>query len=85
MKVHNNDIVENPQDDPPEPSVPDNGPSALPESDLNIPFDPILNFVSSQCHSSEHLDQALQTYQAYQVPCPPQFLRGPLTMITPTM
>ena len=26
--------------------------------------------MSSQCHSSEDLDQALQAYQAYQVPCP---------------
>ena len=35
-----------------------------------IPDDPILDFVNSQCHSSEDLDQALQAYQAYQVPCP---------------
>ena len=42
----------------------------FPESDLDIPDDPILNFVNSQCHSSEDLDQALQAYQAYQVPCP---------------
>ena len=27
-------------------------------------------FVNSQCHNSEHLDQALQTYPAYQVPSP---------------
>ena len=26
--------------------------------------------MNSQCHSSEDLDQALQAYQAYQVPCP---------------
>ena len=44
--------------------------SDLPESDLGIPDDPILDFVNSQCHSSEDLDQALQVYQAYQVPCP---------------
>ena len=56
--------------DCPESSVPDNGPSDLPESDLAIPDDPILNFVNSQYHYSEDLDQALQTYQAYQVPCP---------------
>ena len=31
---------------------------------------PILDFVNSQCHSSEDLDQALQALQAYQVPCP---------------
>ena len=42
----------------------------LPESDLDIPDDPILDLVNSQCHSSEDLDQALQAYQAYQVPCP---------------
>ena len=26
--------------------------------------------MNSQCYSSEDLDQALQAYQAYQVPCP---------------
>ena len=26
--------------------------------------------MNSQCHSSEDLDQALQAYQAYQIPCP---------------
>ena len=30
----------------------------------------ILDFVNSQCHNSEDLDQALQAYQAYQVPYP---------------
>ena len=66
-KVHNTEIVETPQDDPPGPPVPEND---LPESDLGIPDDPILDCVNSQCHSSEDLDQALQAYQAYQVPCP---------------
>ena len=66
-KVHNTEIVETPQDDPPGPPVPEND---LPESDLDIPDDPILDFVNSQCHSSENLNQALQAYQAYQVPCP---------------
>ena len=51
-KVHNTEVVEIPQNDRPEPSVPDTGPSILPESDLNIPDDPNLDFVSSQCHSS---------------------------------
>ena len=51
-KVHNTEVVEIPQNDHPEPSVPDTGPSILLESDLNIPDDPILDFVSSQCHSS---------------------------------
>ena len=68
-KVHHTEVVECPQDDPPDPSVPDCGLSGLPESDLAIPDDPILNSVNSQCHSSEDLDQALQAYQAYQVPC----------------
>ena len=49
---------------PPEPSVPDTGPSDLPKSDLDIPDDPILDLVNSQCHSHEDLDQALQAYQA---------------------
>ena len=61
--------MEIPQDGPPEPSVPDSGLSDLPESDLTIPDDPILNFVNSQRHSSEDFDQTLQAYQAYQVPC----------------
>ena len=69
-KVHNTEIVETPQDDPPGPPVPVNDLPDLPESDLDIPDDPILDFVSSQCHSSEHLDWALQAFQAYQVPCP---------------
>ena len=62
--------METPQDDPPGPPVPENDLPDLPESDLDIPDDPILDFVNSQCHSSEDLDQALQAYQAYQVPCP---------------
>ena len=66
-KVHSTEIVETPQDEPPGTPVPEND---LPESDLDIPDDPILDFVNSQCHSSEDLDQALQAYQAYQVPCP---------------
>ena len=67
--VHNTEIVEIPQDDPPGPPVHENDPADLPESDLDIPDDSILDFVNSQCHSSEDLDQALQAYQAYQVPC----------------
>ena len=69
-KVHNTEIVEPTQKDPPGPPVPENDLPDLPESDLDIPGDPSLDFVNSQCHSSEDLDQALQAYQAYQVPCP---------------
>ena len=69
-KVHNTEFVEEPQDDPPGPPVSENDLPDLPESDLNILDDPILVFVNSQCHSSEDLDQALQAYQAYQIPCP---------------
>ena len=50
-KVHNTELVESPQDDPAEPSVPDTGPSDLPESDLAIPDDSILDFLNSPCHS----------------------------------
>ena len=46
-RVHSTEAVEIPQDDPPEPSVPDTGPSDLPESELAIPDDPILDFVNS--------------------------------------
>ena len=67
-KVHNTGIVETPQDDPPGPPVPENDPPDLPERDLDLPDDPILDIVNSQCHNSEDLDQALQAYQAYQVP-----------------
>ena len=69
-KVHNTEIVETPPNDPPGPSVPENDLPDLPESDLDISDDPSLDFVNSQCHSSEDLDQAHQALQAYQVPCP---------------
>ena len=69
-KVHNTEIVETPQNDLQEPPVPENDLPDLPESDLDIADDPILDFVNSQCHSSENVDQALQAYQIYQVPCP---------------
>ena len=69
-KVHNTEIVKTPQDEPPGPPVPENDLPDLPESDLDIPDDPILDFVNIQCHSSEDLDQALQAYHAYHIPCP---------------
>ena len=69
-KVHNTEIVETPQDEPHGPPVSENDLPDLPESDPDIPDDPILDFVNSQCHSSEDLGQALQAYQAYLVPCP---------------
>ena len=69
-KVHNTEIVETPQEEPPGPLVPENDLPDLPESVLDIPDDPILDLRNSQCHSSEDLDQALQAYQGYQVPCP---------------
>ena len=52
-KVHNTDVVEEPQVDPPGPYEPASDLSVLPESDLDIPEDPFLDFVSSQCHSYE--------------------------------
>ena len=69
-KVPNTEIVETHQDDPPGPPGPENDLPDLPESDLDIPDELILDFVNSQCHSSEDLDQALHAYQPYQVPCP---------------
>ena len=60
--------MEEPQVDHPEPSEPDSGLSDLPETDLDIPENPFLDFVNIQCHSSEDSDQTLQVYQAYQVP-----------------
>ena len=52
-KVHNTEIVETSQDEPPGPPVPANDPPPppppdLPESDLDIPDDPILDFVNSR-------------------------------------
>ena len=52
-KVHNIEIVETPQDEPPGPPIPENDHPGLPESDLDIRDDPILDFVNSQCYSSE--------------------------------
>ena len=69
-KVHSTEIEETPQNEPPGPPVPENDLPDLPESDLGIPDDPILDFVNSQFHSAEDLDQDLQAYQVYQVPCP---------------
>ena len=76
-KVHNTEIVETPQDEPPGPLVPENDLPDLSESTLDIAYDPILDFVNSQCHSSEDFDQALQAYQAYQVPCPQDSIMTP--------
>ena len=77
-KVHNTEIVETPQDDPPGPRVPENDLPDLPESDLDIHDDPILDFVNNQCPSSEDLDQALQ---AYQVPSPQDSTMAPKSSI----
>ena len=51
-------------------SVPENDLPDLSERDLDIPDDPILDFVNSQYLSSEDLEQALQPYQAYQESSP---------------
>ena len=45
-KVHNTEIVETPQNDPPGPPAPENDHPDLPESDLDIPDEPNLDFVS---------------------------------------
>ena len=87
-KVYKAEVVEIPHDDPPEPSVHNNGPSDFLERDLNIPDNPISDFVNGQCHSYEDLDQALKAYQAYQVPCPQDSTTIPkrtITTIRPTM
>ena len=80
-KVYNTEIVETPQDYPPGPLVPENDLPNLPEGDINIPDDPILDFVNSQCHNSEDLDQALWAYQAYQVPYPQDSTMTPERLI----
>ena len=58
-KVHNTEIGEIPQEDPPGVPVPEYDLPDLPESDLDIPDDPILDFVNRECHSSEDLDHSL--------------------------
>ena len=87
-KVHNTEIVETPQDDPPGDPVLENDLPDLPESDLNIPDDPILDFVNGQCHNSEDLDQCFRLtrhtrYHALRIP--PWFLRSQSTTILPIM
>ena len=72
-KVHNTEIVETPQDDPPVPPVPENDLPDLPESDLDIPDYPILDFVNSQCHSSDDLTRLFRLtshtrYHAIRIP-----------------
>ena len=88
-RVHNTEVVvEIPQDGPPESSVPDTGLSDLPESDLAIPDDPILNFVEANVTA---LRIWIRLYRLtrptrYHVPrIPPPYLRGTLTTITPIM
>ena len=86
-KVHNTEIVESPQDDPPGPPVPENDPPDLPESDLNIHDDPILDFVNSQCHNSEiwtRLFRLIRHTRYHPLRIPPSLLRGQLTTILPT-
>ena len=36
-----------------------------PDQDLEPPTDDVLDFINSQDHSDDQLDQVLQTYQAY--------------------
>ena len=83
-KVHNTEVVERTEDDSP---LPDNNPSDLPESDLDIPDDPILDFVNSvtTLRIWIRLCRLIRPIR-YHVPrIPPKFLRGPSTTITPTM
>ena len=58
-KVHNTDVVDIPQDDHPEPSVPDPGLYDHPDNVLDVPEDSILALLNSQCPSNVELDQAL--------------------------
>ena len=66
-KVHNTEIVETPQDDPLAPPVPENDLPDLPESDLDISADPILDFVNSQCHRLFRLTRHTR-YHALRIP-----------------
>ena len=42
-----------------------------PDLDLETPQDDILDFINSQHHTEDQLDQVLQTYQAYWDSCTP--------------
>ena len=63
-KVHNTEIVETPQDDPPGPPVPENDPPDLPESDLN--FDVFGDYTQRAIQTLSILDDSSYTL----APCP---------------
>ena len=63
--------MEETQADQPDPTESDSRPSDHAEPDLGIPEDAILDYVNSQCHSTEDLDSALPAYQAYHAPISP--------------
>ena len=86
-KVHNTEVMEIPQDDPPEPSVPDSGLSDLPESDLAIPDDPILNVLNRQCTLRiwTRLFRFTRPTRHHVPRILPPLLKGTLTTIIPTM
>ena len=51
-----------------------------PDQDLEPPTDDPLDFITSQDHSDDQLDQVLQTYQAYQESqSPARQLNGQIT------
>ena len=53
-KVLNTEIVKTPKDEPPGPPVPENDLPCLPESDIDIPDDPILDFVNRLFRLTRH-------------------------------
>ena len=84
-KVHNTDVVEEPQDDPPEPSVPDTAFFELPESDPDIPEDLFLIVNVTALRIWTRLFRPTR-HTRYHLPrIPHHLLRGSLITTLPTM
>ena len=59
MKIHNNSTLLNQDDQSPDYQ------ESHPDQDLEPPMDDLLDFINSQHHSDDQLDQVLQTCQTY--------------------
>ena len=62
------DLIENTQDNSTTSNQNDQSPEyqeSHPDQDLEPPMDDLLDFINSQHHSDDQLDQVLQTYQTY--------------------
>ena len=79
------DLHENTQDNSTTSNQDDQSPDyqeSHPDQDLEPPMDDLLDFINSQNHSDDQLDQVLQTYQTYtesQFPTPTRQVNAPIT------